>query len=284
MKIIVIVFVANILSVGLAFAQNVAVNLSLEWDTCSCILESGNEKTPFLCITYTNNTGKDIYFKNLMSADCEYPNFRANTFKSRGSSFNVPDEIRYNKQYLAENYSEYPDSHRVVEIQLSYPNGILEILGGGWNVYDTVKSDNGDEMSVSVLFVSDNIKYKIQDLYDYEKTVCCGYSTATYNYDLYRAMHSYQISEKEILLAYKRFFVFLKNGESYKIRYNLFGFKKIRGSYDFVFEKSYKKDENSQIIDYPFSDDDNKKNLPAQVNGYELFDGYFSANHLSVKF
>lgn len=246
-----------------SFSQEVSIELSSEWrKTESNRWRFAKRKeTPFLNITYINNSNNSIYFLKV-------PTY----FDIQVYDFALPIDKREKKNFkYFKNRPKHDNEKYFVEIS---PNNRHHI----WQVEDEKERKNTNE----IIEVGDNnVNRDLQEIYKYL-------------YKDYKYMPSYSIfcnsdevniimTPENIKTKLRGFFVFLKPGEKYIDSYDLTGFSIFGGQYTFALDNN-KSREFVQTIFLKKEKVYKKEMLPKQVDGYELFVGEFLTNNLDVIF
>ena len=256
----------------IVFSQCISVELSVTWDAGNDIFKKDSMVfIPKLHITYRNMSNTNQYFLKLSNSRDELPNIGCG-ISIHPSFSNFEEHIRWRTDYLAR-AKEY----------LNYANQNFHVPIGGIMSWD-VMSDfayfseflNGKEME------SDVINCCLENIYEYM------YRDKNSKDEIAKTYFSpSDIIPENILSTIKNQFVFLKPNEIYVDTYNLVGFKLVEGCFTFLInqDRFY-----NYVLNEPIWDNDKscwieqKTELPAKVGEYQLYDGPFLTNSLTVDF
>lgn len=236
------------LSIGYAYAQDVAVSLSIVWKSEKVSIDSSMVMdVPYLNITYMNNTGKAVYLHGISVNEGGIPSF--------------PMSMTFSEKYGFEQLNDYSNVK-----------------------YKVVIEDNSNLLS-SWMVISDSTFYDKEHEVDFiNDELTLIYSRL--KKDIKTELPIDTIDEEESFWdELSNHFVFLEADGIYTDSFNLYGFLKLRGTYEFQVIPHNRELRNYVSI---FMLLDKfvcvKKKLPIQINGYQLYDKPLEGSSIEVKF
>lgn len=242
-----------------SISQNVVVKMEIQKEKTKSNRWRGykSKETSFLVITYINNTNEPIYFRS---------GFKSFDFSFVGSICSYPNDKK-------EDINTFLGAER----NRSF---IVDIFPYTWSRFCNATDVKDIE---SLEMVSDLVNFYLGELYqkfykDYRK------QDKKYFTDNRTVL---PLTEKNIFGELRGYFIFLKKGESYTVKYDLTGFQILGGDYTFnYFEK-----QSEKFVETTFSWDESQKTsvykkepLPQEVNGYKLYVGDIKTNEVNIKF
>ncbi len=254
----ILIILLTICSIG-SFAQSVSVELSIEWKKT----KSNNwkkhkfKKTPFLNITYVNNSSNPLYLTKVPSF------FEIGVYYLPGIKNLKIDSLYFKNLKLHDNEKYF--------VEISMKNG-----NRYWNVLDEKEKQNIDkEKEVE----NNNINEDLHNVYYYL------YRNYNNHKNLYNQSAGINISidKENIVSKLKEFFIFLKPKQKKVDSYDLTGFNILGGNYNFILTDIELKD----YVETIFLENENiykKEKLPVEVNGFNLYSGKIKTNEVSVSF
>lgn len=283
MKFIVIFVFWVMIDIVSACAQELSLELSIEWTTERLDLnfianeESNLVASPLLKLTFRNLTGEDIYFRNVYSNKSVYPK---TVFASlTNTKMDLGDR--------AKAYSNYRDRSYRVEIDEFWEAMGQELDSSTEHEFDII---NDDLWAIYTVLNTQQMlnEYKLQkqlSSFGYPDKEVVSYVDARKLISNEKKIadeseisnfHNGSFSESEIKGKYKDQFVFLKAGEAYEQKVSLIGFYLLGG----IFEFSVSID---SFPGYVISKEGQKMNLPKFVDGYHLYERCFLKNTVGIK-
>jgi hypothetical protein len=254
-NIIVIIFL-----IGINFnsiSQDVTVKMVIQKERTKSNRWRGykSDETPFLLIKYINNTDEPIYFRS---------GFKNFDFSWNGLTYANQDEEKVNL-----------NSYLGLKKNNNYTVDIFPFI---WSSYCIVNNPNDTAIEKEEDFVNFYLGELYHKFYkDYKKQdVLFIHNT-----------NVVPLTESNILGRLKEYFIFLKKGESYIVKYDLTGFQILGGNYTF----DYYNKQTENFVETTSSWDENQKKwiykkepLPLEVNGYKLYQGDIKINKVNVSF
>ena len=236
------------LSIGYVYAQDVAVGLSIVWKSEKVSIDSSIAMdVPYLNITYMNNTGKAVYLHGISVNEGGIPSF--------------PMSMTVSDKYGLEQLNDYSNAKYKVMIE-----------------------DNSDLLSTWMVIPDST-------LYDKEHEVDFINDELTLIYSRLKKDSKTELpidtiyGEKAFWEKLSNHFVFLKADDIYTDSFNLYGFSKLHGTYEFQLVPRNRGLRNYVSI---FMLLDKfvcvKKKLPIWMNGYQLYDKPLEGSSIEVKF
>jgi len=254
-------------------AQNVSIELSIHWQMEKDIFDEDlMMNTPFLNITYRNNSDENIYFNKVSS-----PNRVGLPPTGRGILLQYP----YN-EWLNPNWRNRAESSVKMSPYFMNENyririgDLFSLFKVGWHIVN--EADSCVECEVDII---NDCLTDIHEFIYYKK-----YPERIRAPSEFRLQKN-DLSEEGILSVIKDLFVFLKPNEIYTDTFNLVAFQVVKGTFTFTI----KKDTIPDFVwgDY-FRDDTQNKyteqkiKLPDKVGEYHIYSGSFFTNSVTVEF
>lgn len=243
-----IVLLVIFLSIGYVHAQDVSVSLSIVWKSENVSIDSNMVMdVPYLNITYMNNTGKAVYFHSISVNEEGIPCF--------------PMSMTFSDKYGFEQLNDYSNAE-----------------------YKVVIEDNSDLLSTWMVIPNSTF-------YDKEHEVDFINDELTLIYSRLKKDTKTELpidtidGEKAFWEKISNHFVFLKADDIYTDSFNLYGFLKLHGIYEFQMV-SCDKELRNYVSVFMLLDKFVcvKKKLPIQINGYQLYDKPLEGSSIKVKF
>lgn len=243
-------------SVGV-FAQKASIELSIEWRKKEYNSWKGYKlkETPFLVITYINNSDNAIYFLKV-------PKYF--DFGISWSTYNLNQVIK--KDNYFSKFKRHNDKKYSVVISPHFMNHYWEVLDDG------VKFNEEHESS-----------FLNEDLHNIYKKFYKDYKIIENPFVFTANNNSIIISEDNIETKLKEYFVFLKPGEKYVNSYDLTGFYILGGVYNFRLSTN----QLNNFVETIFLSVEKgykKEVLPIKVRDYNLYSGEVKTNDVNVVF
>ena len=260
-----LLFVALFLSTS-AFAQNIAVTLSVDWIVGKDIFEPDSSVLyPELVISYTNLSDQHYYFKKVSDKKLDYP------ITHRWTMLNYLNSQKPDRRTMAMCHGNYSEEKMIVCV-----NDWQQSWNNGWEVFleSTYQSAiiEGEEYSTDI------INDELTDIHDYlfaqqkDKSLKQLFPDAN---NAQRMMDSTStvIRENEYL------FVFLSPYEVVRDTFNLAAFAELGGEYQFKLLS----DSLSPYL--PVYNQGTYKgiSMPETLDGYKLFFGKVLSNCVYIK-
>lgn len=270
-----LLFIAFVFNSVLLYSQSISVELSIHWeiDSISYPLSEENPYVPFLDITYRNNSNEDVYFLKVSPSLNGCPTFLRSVSLVHPQDYSrkkVFSELVRSKDYIINSslLSNYSDDHFTVIMGTSpFYCSKLELLP------DTLDPNEGHMIA--------EINDDLSDIY--------GLISTSYSYSVNAGNIYYStsdITENGVSNEIKNKFVFLRQGEIYSEKYNLIGFKLLKGHFTFyangdfpsyvytsnIWDKKQQKFFNIQTL------------LPRLIGVYKLYSGHFYSNKITISF
>lgn len=241
------------------FSQCISVELSIHWKSGKNLfsLNEDNFCSPYLNITYRNNSEDAIYFLKISHSVSNFPELvRSGTIGRNDSTYELS------------NYEDYSNLQYLIRLGAS-PNYF-----NNWEVMiDTLDLNKEHEIA--------SINDALADIY----------ATLSNNYldSLIEIKTHYTVSDitpDGILNILKDRFVFLRKGEIYTDTYNLVGFKVLKGCFTFFVEpNSLQAYVNTLVWDKKHLKYlEIKTLLPKTVSEYSLYSGNLNSNNITITF
>ena len=298
-RISVVKIIHNIICIPLLFllvitrtkAQDITINLSIRWENH---IEANGEttKTPFLDITYINNSSNKKYYLLKQSRPeiigNPLPEFYDDNFDLNIHRYRYFNNDKSDEPHLQKINRFHPTQHFFgKKYYITIDNEGL-LFHTGWSAKtDTIMPeyyeniDSNDYFSILTGNTAafgcyyDEIHYALVETYDSIFISNYGYNDSKRETFLRTEFTDSTISNSAI-----DNFVFLNPKEKHVTSYNLYGFKLVGGNFEFLIRKKYISDEvcnmrfwNGEHIQEVFI------KLPPKVNGYQLYSGKFKTNH-----
>lgn len=250
MKKISIIILTIVFSMRL-YAQCISVELAVSWEkNDGYFKEDTSCCIPHLSITYRNNTDDHLYLKKLTNSERGFP------------KMSYISTVRYD-------YSKIPNKQ-----DYSNDDFIIMLSDSSWEI--------GDPEEIYTEHASHIVNGYIAHWNEY---VYMTYiKQKKYNFRFFKES---DFSSQYISDYAKNKFLFLKPGEVYIDKYNLFAFQLAGGKYTFQFYQNSLQEE----VELKSQRDEVKKvyfspmlKLPKEINGYKLYHGRFKSNKLTLKF
>lgn len=264
-------------------AQQVAISLSLDssvYDYTSSY-DTFSRMEPVLCITLTNETGKDIYFvNNFEQSVCDFP-----FYHSMGININY-GERRTDYKYWADRHPDFSNKSFCTDV---YGSFMVFSDSLDFRKLHTLGSD-------TVALPWDYSGISLNEYTNWLRHDFCNYSLS--NDKTPGNPRKDSLTLQDIEVKYRPKFIFIRDGDEHTIRYNLAAHKVLRGTYDFMIGPSVYFDGNGKMHFVPFENESihyiartfgilehGPVCLPPEVRGYRFYSGPFIAtNHLRVTF
>ncbi|XLS28976.1 hypothetical protein ACJD0Z_17485 [Flavobacteriaceae bacterium M23B6Z8] len=243
----------------LNFSQNLAIELSIEWEIGTNSLVNEEQVNPFLVITLNNLSGDNIYLKDPFGRKSDYPEIldlsvhkleRDLATLKRIQNELVDEDDKYfvmiNDMFIVLNELERKAFTSDEEFSTSFKASELSL------VYDLLRSKH----------INQKATITAKDFQEYENKL------------IKEDTMEFEIFENEL-------FIFLEANSKRKIRFDLIGFKILGGNYEFSFGNLKLED------DYLVSNGNNKelkRGLPKELKGYKLYTGSFFTNKIQIEF
>lgn len=239
------------------FAQKASVELSIGWRKKKSNSWKGYklEETPFLDITYINNSDNPIYFLKVPK------NF---DFGISWSKYNLKQIIK--KDNYLKNLKRHYDEKYSVVISPHFMNHYWEVLDDG------VKFIEEHESS-----------FLNEDLHNIYKNFYKDYKIIENPFFFNMNNDEKIVTEENIATKFRDFFVFLKPGEKYINSYDLTGFYILGGEYNFSLSTNQLNDFVETFF-LPAKKRFKKEFLPLKVNDYNLYSGKIKTNDVNIVF
>ena len=252
-----------ILLLGIFFeanSQKVSVELSIEWKKT----ESNRwkkyklENTPFLKITYINNSIEPIYFTKVPK------NFNI-------SAYDFPSDKKRKKdvQYFKRIKKHYGEKY-FVEISTKY-----------WSQDWSVKDENEKQITKEEIELSNNNLN--EDLHDIYKYLYKDYEYTRNPFIFMTDEKKTTITEENIFTNLRDYFIFLEKGENHIDYYDLTGFYIMGGEYNFSLTTNKLNDFVETVFITAIKEYKNEQ-LPLKVKEYKLYSGELKTNEVSIQF
>ena len=252
-------------------AQNVSIELSIHWQVEKDIFnEDTTVNTPFLSVTYRNNSDENLYFKKIPSPDeVGVPETGYRMLLNRSA-----DEIlnwRRRAEISLELSPMFIGNKYVVDI------GNFRFCLETWNIVNEMDTCRNES---DIGLINDDISEIHQYIYHKKYTERLRIASKL-------QFKKEDLSEDSIMNVNRNYFVFLKPKEIYTDTFNLIAFQLIKGHYTFGIGENSIPD--FVEIEYIW---DNEKSywleqtakLPVKVGEYHLYSGSFFTNTLTVDF
>ena len=243
-----IILLVIFLSIGYVYAQDVSVRLSIVWKSENISIDSNMVMdVPYLNITYMNNTGKAVYFHSISVNEGGIPWF--------------PMSMTFSDKYGFEQLNDYSNAKYKVVIE-----GNSDLLSTWMVIPNSTFYDKEHEVD----FINDELTFIYSRLKKDSKTELP-----------IDTIHG----EKAFWEKISNHFVFLEADDIYTDSFNLYGFLKLHGIYEFQVIP-YDKELRNYVSIFMLLDKFVcvKKKLPIQINGYQLYDKPLEGNSIKVKF
>jgi hypothetical protein len=244
-----------------SFSQCVSIELSIEWRNNATKFREKYELpcSPYLTITYRNNTSIPLYFLKISRSSANLPPF------ANEGQINMADTLDIKKYLNAYSMNKY-----WVDISgTSYYSVLWDVSAYEENTQDVRESNTINDVLADIynFILRDTIREKTDSLvFEYNAS---------------------DITENGISTRLRNNFVFLKVGEKFTDNFNLVGFQILGGDYSFMVRNDIL---SSFVYSNSFWDKDQEKwnykkiLLPSKVEGYSLYSGHFYSNDVSVRF
>ena len=272
-KYIVLVLVGLWINSG--YSQEFTIKLSIEWDSIPFYGPDSipmPEWGPYLKVDYINNTGEHVYLPRISKPKSwEFvPRINCDDFIPIISCLhllNLPynrDEmyIRKLKKFAKERNNTKDTSYH--DVIIGY-NGFISILP--WEDYTLILTDDGEYEEGSD--DKDWINCYMADFYiyytRYRHYIMMGQITNIAKYKN-ECNHNKEITP----------YIFLNKGDTCTERYNLIGFYLMRGTYNFVIDKSTYGGVSDFEGYHPVLEWSGLNSLPKEIDGYKLFEGKYN--------
>ena len=243
-----IILLVIFLSIGYVYAQDVSVRLSIVWKSENISIDSNMVMdVPYLNITYMNNTGKAVYLHGISVNEGGIPSF--------------PMSMTFSDKYGLEQLNDYSNAKYKVVIE-----GNSDLLSTWMVIPNSTFYDKEHEVD----FINDELTFIYSRLKKDSKT-----ELPIDTID----------GEKAFWEKISNHFVFLEADDIYTDSFNLYGFLKLHGIYEFQVIP-YDKELRNYVSIFMLLDKFVcvKKKLPIQINGYQLYDKPLEGNSIKVKF
>lgn len=265
-----IITLLTIATINIA-AQTISIELSVSWKLEKNIFSDDSINTPFLNITYRNNSDTNIYMKRIMAKPLNKPTVTVNSQQQE-----TLDTIKCRLLTKAKNSLGYSsisqDQNYIVDIAKTQ-----SFYNSQWDIVN--EKDTCIECEVDV--INDVINNIYQYIY-FEKHLepLDGYKLSFVESDITIE----NIVNNEIV---NKCFVFLKSGEFQTDTFDISPFQLTKGNFLFSTNRN-------ELVDYvstQYSWNEIKKQyveqhikLPDEILGYKLYDGNFLTNEVKVNF
>jgi hypothetical protein len=272
-KIIITIFVFNVVLISASFSQCVSVELSVNWKKGFDVFQKDSMVCfPVLSITYRNNSDVNIYFPKASDSRNELP------MLIKGSLVQYPIEEYLNPDYL-----------KRAKLHGDYTNKKYKVLIGGsplflksWLVEkdtlnkDTLNTEYEDEIDI--------INDELANIYEYMHQL--NSNTLSDSIGMTKQYFSItDITPDKIIGEFKNRFIFLKPEESITDIYNLYGFSLLKGTYTFhVDPNSIKGEVLTPVWDNQSNYLEVKTALPLKVGKYILYTEPIRSNKIILEF
>ena len=255
-----------------AMPQNISIELSIYWQIDKDIfVDDSKMNTPFLNITYRNNSDKSIYFKKISLPDrVGLPETVHGTLLQYPYSEWLNPDWRMRAESSVEMSSFFINENYKVRI-----GNFLSSLGVWYIV---------NEADTCVECETDIINDNISDIHDY---IYHTKYPERFKVSSNLPFVIDDLCEESILKANRNYFVFLKPDETYTDTFNLVAFQLVKGNYTFGIEENTIPD--SVWSEFIWDDSQRKYieqniKLPEKVGEYQLYSGAFLTNRVTVDF
>ena len=234
------------------FSQPLNINLSVKWEKVENVFYRDSLcDTPFLCITYENNTDQNIYFHKVCNSLTGFP------------SLPIPGLLEYSRdEYLNPNYLKRAKSYiNFSEDSFYVDMGGQGLYEEGWEIMPLCSDINKER-------TTHPINGEIRNINSLKGNV---------DPDLFPSL----LDSAQILNSYKEQFVFLRPKEKHVDVFNLYAFYLIGGDFTFAISQYYKPNIISVRLE---GIEIGEKELPVFIDRYLLYKGDFISNRLRLKF
>ena len=283
-----IIYLFCIMTSGL-LAQELSIELSIDWKKTEVQFDIPPMKPdtvvsiPYFKITYRNLARHNIYFKKLYSSKSYPPVISASLICT---SMDMAERAKLQNNYdgvshiveIGDGWITYTED--TYAIYKSGEEHEFDIINDGlFEVYaalETQESLNelGLQKQLSCFKYPDKtvVSYReAQSLIFDEKEKRGLAKSQEYHFP------DGSLKEEEILKEYSDQFVLLNPREAYEQEVNLIGFYLLGGSYEFTIP-------NHSLPSNVLGKDRRKIQLPKVVNGYQLYEGAFLTNTVTIEF
>jgi hypothetical protein len=244
-----------------SFSQCVSIELSIEWRNNATKFREKYELpcSPYLTITYRNNTSTPLYFFKISRSPANFPLFAGE------GQINMADTLDIKKYLNAYSTNKY-------KVDLS-----------GTSFYSVLWDVSACEENTQDVRESNTINDVLSDIYNFilRDTILQKKDSLIFEYN------AADITENGISTKLRDNFVFLKAGEKFTDNFNLVGFQILGGDYSFMVRNDIL---SSFVYSNSFWDIDKEKwefkkvLLPSKVEGYNLYSGHFYSSDVNVRF
>lgn len=283
----VLIYIVCLMTGMSVHGQGFSIELSVEWRETETWLDiapiASNSAThiPFLKMVYRNLTDQSIYARKAFYQVNNYPPVIWASLTN--TEMDLADRVKIKSDYQGRFYTvEIGETWEVSEqgIDTSNKEHELDVINDGlFEVYTALETQQtlnelGLQKQLSCFKYPDKavVSYReARSLIFDEKEKRGLAKSQEYHFP------DRSLKEEEILKEYSDQFVLLNPGEAYEQEVNLTGFYLLGGSYEFMIA-------NHSLPGYVPGKDRQKMQLPKVVNGYQLYEGAFLTNTVTIKF
>ena len=273
-----LVILLLLLGSGSLHSQDISINLSIRWSEGPYILKTDSiVKYPELVVSYTNNSGDNLYFRKFSHYRNGIPDFyyeESVCIHATDPEMSKVGIIKWLKQHR-----DYRNTIRKMYDNKEYLNNKFYVLiylrEYYYNDWETVIEEKYGKPRAF-----HEINYDLKVINDYLNDSIYGNIDERENLKMF--FTSSDITKRAIKTNTTHQFMFLKAGETKEDVYNLTCFDIVKGTYTFMLNGG----EFSDKVPYNWNikETNNYYPLPKKVGKYKLYSGEFKANSVTITF